>query len=98
MSRLITAAALAGLLALGGCVVEPVNPYPPPPPLRTEVIPAAPSAAVVWEPGHYHWNGGAYVWVPGHYVTRVATMHRWEHGHWEHGPGGGWVWVPGHWV
>ena len=97
MSRCVASAALLGLLALGGCVVESVNPYPVLPPPRVEAVPPPPSAVVVWEPGHYHWNGVGYVWIPGHYVTRMAGMHRWVHGHWAN-RGGPWVWVPGHWV
>lgn len=86
---------LAGLaLPVAGCVVEPANPYPPVPARRAEVIPPAPRGAVVWQPGHYQWDGAAYVWVPGRYVARRAG--RWERGHWQRA-GGRWVWVPAQW-
>ncbi len=98
MTRLTLSAGLLGLvLGVSGCVVAPVNPYPAPPAPRVEAIPPPPGPAVVWEPGHNHWNGAAYVWIPGRYVTRIAGTTRWEHGHWAN-RGGAWVWVPGHWV
>jgi hypothetical protein len=98
MIRLTPAAALLALgMLTSGCVVEPVNPYPPPPAPRVEVLPPPPGPAFVWEPGHYHWNGAAYVWLPGRYVTRIAGTTHWEHGHWAN-RGGAWVWIPGHWV
>jgi hypothetical protein len=89
-------AALAMAVGVAACVVEPVNPYPAPPPLQAEVVPAAPPGQF-WEPGHWHWNGGAYVWIPGHYIVRAAGVTHWEHGHWAN-RGGTWVWIPGHWV
>ena len=98
MPRLTYPTALLSLtLAVAGCVVEPINPYPAPPAPRVEVVPSAPSSVVVWEPGHYQWNGATYVWIPGRYVQRVASMGHWEHGHWAH-RGGAWVWIPGRWV
>jgi hypothetical protein len=87
-------------LALAGCVVAPVapppNPYPQPPPPRVEVIPPPPRPQLVWEPGHWHWNGVTYAWVGGHYVERMAGR-RWQPPHWGW-RGGSWVWIPGHWV
>lgn len=88
-------ALLAGLaLVVAGCVVEPANPYPPVPARRVEVIPPAPARTVVWQPGHYQWNGGDYVWIPGRYITRNGG--HWERGHWQRA-GGGWAWAPAHW-
>ena len=101
MRYVVAATALAGLLC--GCVVAEPAPQPgpvaqaAPPPLpaeQAEFVPPPPSAAVIWQPGEWHWNGVTYVWRPGHYVTRVAAYHRWVRGHWN-GVG---VWVPGHWV
>jgi hypothetical protein len=93
--RLARGALLAGLaLSVTGCVVEPANPYPPVPAPRVEVVPPAPARAVVWQPGHYQWNGAAYVWVPGRYIARTGG--RWVRGHWQRA-GGGWVWVRAHW-
>ncbi len=70
--------------------------YPPVPALREEMIPPPPRERMLWEPGHWHWNGGQYVWIRGHYIER-GRFTRWEHGHWEI-RGGVQVWVPGHWV
>ncbi len=101
MRASLASLALAGLL--GGCVVaETASPPVPaaqvaPPPVpaeRVEYIPPPPSAAVLWQPGEWHWNGVAYVWRPGHYIQRVAYYHHWVRGHWN----GAGVWIPGHWV
>jgi hypothetical protein len=91
MMRLKYAGALAVML-LSGCVVAPGGP-PPVPVARVEVVPPPPSARVVWQPGGWHWNGGAYVWIRGHYVERQAAYHRWVPGHWQGG-----AWIPAHWV
>lgn len=88
--------ALAIALPLGACVVEPANPYPPPPPLQAEAVPAPP-VGQVWEPGHWQWDGVRYAWVPGHYIVAAAGVTHWVHGHWAY-RGGTWVWMPGHWV
>jgi len=67
-----------------------------PPPVREEVIPAAPSERVVWHPGRWSWDGTGYVWVAGHWVDRPYANAVWEPGHWvDHG--NGWVWDEGHW-
>jgi hypothetical protein len=67
-----------------------------PPPVREEVVPTAPSARVVWDPGRWSWNGTGYVWVAGHWVDRPYASAVWEPGHWvDHG--NGWVWDEGHW-
>ena len=100
MRTIFFTASLAGLL--GGCVVESPPPQaapfvqaqPPVPAERAEFVPPPPSAAVIWQPGEWHWNGVTYVWRPGHYITRVAAYHHWVRGHWN----GAGAWVPGHWV
>lgn len=79
-------------------VVEVVAPSPPPAP-RLEVIPEPPAGQfemVVWDPGHWHWNGREYVWIGGHYVDKPHREAVWVSGHWaeRHGE---WVWVGGHW-
>jgi len=92
-------AVIALPLLLAACVVEPAappNPYPAPPPLQAEIVPAPPRPRVIWEPGTWHWNGAAYVWIAGHYIERPPGG-RWVHGHWAV-RGGAWVWIPGGWV
>ena len=51
---------------------------------------------MVWEPGHWHWDGREYVWVGGHYIRPVRANARYVHARWRWN-GGAWVWVPGHW-
>ena len=52
-----------------------------PPPLRTEVIPAA-RRGYVWVPGYWNWRGHRHVWSPGVWVRErrgyVHHPHRWE--------------------
>jgi hypothetical protein len=106
--RLALTVFFVSFCALAGCTVEeqparpvvvaapaPAMPAPIPPP-RIETVPPPPSAAYVWQPGHWHWNGFRYVWVPGRYVLRQAGWRHWVDGHWVL-RGGAWVWVPGHW-
>ena len=90
--RLLLTAALAALS--GAALAQPG--FVPVPPLRYEVVPAAPPGAFIWRPGHWLWEGRAYVWQPGRYVERRAEYREWEHGRWElrHGA---YVWVEPHW-
>ncbi|MBN8891577.1 MAG: hypothetical protein BGP12_10145 [Rhodospirillales bacterium 70-18] len=90
------AGAAALCLSVAACVVAPANPYPPVPAARVEVIPPPPRAALVWQPGAWHWNGAGYQWMPGHYIER-APGHRFVPGHWVRGPYK-WRWVPGGWM
>jgi YXWGXW repeat-containing protein len=101
------------LLALAaGCVVErprPPGPAPaaveiiaprPPPAARYEVVPPPPAGrgeVVVWERGHWQWDGHDWDWVPGHFVERPHRTAEWVEGHWAERPNGTWAWVPGHW-
>jgi hypothetical protein len=65
------------------------------PPVRTEVIPVAPSARHVWVPGRYVWRGG-YVWQPGFYQVVPRGRATYVPGYWR--PAGRrYVWVPGRW-
>ena len=105
---LTTIVALPLLSLSAGCVVEEPRRGPvveivapkPPPPVRYEVAPPLPPErveTVVWDPGHWHWNGRDWEWIPGHYVERPHREARWEPGHWAERPNGSWVWVEGHW-
>lgn len=94
---------LASMVILGGlsgvAMAQPYpypNPYPPPPGLYHEMVPPPPGRHMMWQPGHWQWNGHRYVWVRGHYVQTRPQHRRWVHGHWEHGRHG-WRWVEGHW-
>ena len=86
------------LLLLEGCAPGSVT-HPPVPPIRTEEIPAPPSSSVVviWQPGHFDWNGSDYVWIPGEWVDRAGHGTAWQDGYWG-GSAPNSVWVPAHWL
>ncbi len=67
-----------------------------PPPPQYEVVPAPHHSAMIWNPGHWHWEHGRWVWIGGHYVERPHQRAEWVPGHWvdrhHH-----WEWVPAHW-
>ncbi|WAH56919.1 YXWGXW repeat-containing protein [Pseudomonas silvicola] len=69
MLKIIKATLVAALVAttLTGCIVEPVHPRRPPPPV--EVVPVMPAPGYHWVPGHYRWGPGRWVWEPGHWRT-----------------------------
>lgn len=95
LGRVILGLAAAGLPSLAAAQPYPAYP-PPPPPLRPERVPGRPPRGdLVWQPGHWQWNGRSYVWVPGQWVVR-RRRGRWRPGRWVR-RGGGYVWVPGGW-
>jgi hypothetical protein len=55
----------------------------PPPPLRLETRPPAPSGQHVWVAGYWAWRGGRQVWIPGY---------------WSLPPRPGYVWIEPRWV
>ena len=67
-----------------------------PPPIRQETVPPAPAPDVVWQSGHWAWNGAQYVWVNGVYVARPRPQVAWVPGHWDQTPTG-YTWVDGYW-
>jgi hypothetical protein len=104
ISKSLLGAALAsGLMALAGCAVqtEPAAmAVPPPIPATTiEVIPKPPVSAVplIWQPGHWDWNGTGYVWTSGQYVPRDSHGNLYMPGWWARTPAG-WQWQPSHWL
>ena len=74
---------------------QPMAPYQPVPQVLEEAVPPSPGPRMMWEPGHWHWNGGGYVWIPGHYIRAWRHAH-FVPGHWADRRGA-WVWVPSHW-
>ena len=96
--RRLSALVLALSLCVGTAVAQPPPGYAPIPPPRHETMPPPRGEHFVWQPGHWHWTGGAYVWNPGHYIERRPHHHRWIDGHWAWSPRfGRHQWVPGHW-
>ena len=65
----------------------------PPPRLDRSRL-ARPSAAAVWIPGQWRWNGYRYAWLPGYWELQPHGA--WVPGYWEHTPRG-WVWMYGSW-
>jgi len=103
---LLVATTLPFLAVAAGCVVERPPPAAaveiiaprPPPAVRYEVAPPPPAGReVVWERGHWHWDGHDWEWVPGHFVERPHRTAEWVEGHWAERPNGTWAWAPGHW-
>ncbi len=84
------------LLTVGGCAATRPS-HPPIPPYQTEDVPLPPVSAVVvvWQPGHFDWDGADYKWVPGEWVERKSTT--WLDGYWDETKPTP-VWVPAHWV
>ena len=87
------------LVSIGSANAQPPPPnYAPIPPPRVEVVPPAPGPRVVWEPGHWHWDGATYVWRGGHYVGRRPHYGHYVVGAWRWRPRlGQYVWVAAHW-
>jgi hypothetical protein len=89
LAALVMTAGMSGLAA--------AQPYPGIPALREERIPPPPPGArMVWEPGHWHWNGRNYAWIGGHYIRPMHGRSQFVRGHWVN-ERGRWVWVGGHW-
>lgn len=93
---------LAGLVGLPLLSViparaQPAPPYPPIPPPRAEVLPPIPRERMVWQPGHWQWDGREYAWVGGRWIEHPVPGLQWAPGHWAWRPAVGWVWIEGHW-
>jgi len=94
----IIPAVAALLLSAGVAMAQPYAPppYAPVPPPQVEIVPAPPGPRMLWEPGHWQWNGAAYVWIRGRYIAAARRYHHWVEGFWaRRGPR--WVWAPAHW-
>lgn len=92
---------MIGLMSVGGIGSAGAQPPPPgytqvPPPRHEMVPPPPPGRRMVWEPGHWHWDGVRYAWLGGHYIEHREG--RWVDGRWVWAPREGrWVWAPAHW-
>jgi hypothetical protein len=98
MKSLVIGAAVF-LAAIGSAGAQPPPPnYVPVPPPRQEFVPPPPGERMVWEPGHWRWDGFRYEWERGHYIERHEHHHRYVEGRWDWAPREGrYVWVPPHW-
>lgn len=94
--RELLAALVLGGLSPAPSLAQPL--YPPVPPPRYEPPPPPPPRHMVWEPGHWHWDGVRYVWVQGHYVSRGPRRGQYVPGRWVFDRRTGqYVWRPAHW-
>jgi len=94
---LLTAALTTGIVTVSGLAAaqEEVEIDLAPPPVRVEVIPAAPSPRHFWIHGYYGWYRGAHVWYPGRYELN-RTGWSWSEARWAL-VGRRWHFYPGHW-
>jgi hypothetical protein len=85
------------VLALVACAQTP--PFPPVPTPQEEVVPAPPvsSTQLIWQPGHYDWDGSQYIWTKGQWTEKTGNSTLWQDGYWQK-QGDQYVWVPGHWM
>lgn len=101
MKKHVMAAAFITLGLTAGCTQRNAqgNPYPPVPVALSETIPKPPVTAepLMWQPGHWDWNGSGYVWAPGQYVPAAGHGNMWMPGWWAR-TAGGWAWQPAHWT
>jgi hypothetical protein len=102
MRKHTTLAAFLAVGLLAGCGEKPqtdVNPFPPVPPVISEVMPKPPITAepLMWQPGHWDWNGSGYVWAKGQYVPAAGHGNLWMPGWWSRSDSG-WSWQPPHWT
>ncbi len=94
----LVAGAAAVLVTIGSAAAQPPLTYAPVPAPRVEIVPPHPGGPVVWEPGHWHWDGFRYIWIGGHYVHNRPAYGHYVEGRWVWGPHQGrWVWRPAHW-
>ncbi len=86
------------LLLLEGCAALPPS-HPPVPPIPAEQVTAPPPSrfALIWQPGHFDWDGFGYRWVGGAWVERAGHGTLWQDGFWRTTPAGA-LWVPAHWL
>lgn len=86
-------------LALSACQKPPEQPYPPIPPLREETMakPPVTTTPLLWQFGHWDWNGAGYVWEPGTFVPRDWHSDVFVYGTWAKAPDGTWSWQPAYW-
>jgi hypothetical protein len=101
MRKFTTLAVLLTVSLMAGCQKPPsdANSFPPVPPLITEVVPMPPVTAepLMWQPGHWDWNGTGYVWAKGQYVPAAGHGNLWMPGWWSP-TSTGWTWQPPHWT
>jgi tetratricopeptide (TPR) repeat protein len=73
--------------------------YLPVPAYLPQTMPKPPIAAepLMWQPGHWDWNGIKYIWTTGQYVPAAGHGNRWRPGWWSPRLEG-WTWQPPRWI
>jgi YXWGXW repeat-containing protein len=84
------------LLASAQHVVVGLRVGGPPPAVRVEPVPRAPSPRHVWVHGSWAWEGGRYVWQPGVWILPPGSGYVWIQPSWAF-ENGAWTYFPGHW-
>jgi hypothetical protein len=94
--RAFVAAGLTLLALTGTAAAQP--PWVPTPAPRYEQMPPPHREGLMWQPGHWRWDGYRYEWRPGHYIERHPHHRRFVEGHWDfsHREGRR-IWIPEHW-
>ena len=69
----------------------------PPPAVRVERAPLAPSPRHVWVPGWWWWDGRQYVWRTGAWMVPPSTGTVWVPPSW-HFENGQWTYYAGYWT
>jgi hypothetical protein len=85
-------------VVLAGCVVVSAD-HPAVPLLPAEQVPVPPPSKVtlIWQPGHFDWDGTNYILVQGAWVDRAGHGTLWQDGYWQPAKGTS-VWVAAHWL
>ena len=68
----------------------------PPPAMRFEVRPPAPSQRHMWIPGYWTPNGAQHAWVGGHWAVPPGPGYVWEPARWDN-TDGAYMFYEGHW-
>jgi len=90
--------ALVVTLAVAACFpVDGAAPAIPAIPAERLPPPPASTVTLIWQPGHYDWDGTNYVYIKGRWVSRGGHGPLWQDGMW-HRAGSRWEWVPAHWL
>jgi hypothetical protein len=87
------------LIGTGSGSAQPPPPFAPVPPPRQEFVPPHPHGGrLIWQPGHWRWDGFRYAWVGGDYIERWPHYSPYVEGRWLWAPQEGrWIWRPAHW-
>ncbi len=85
-------------VALSGCLgTGPTHPPVPATPDEQVPVPPPSTTTLIWQPGHYDWDGAHYLWVRGEWTASTGETRLWRDGFWDtvnKQP----VWVPGRWL